>query len=197
MITKSKLLECSIVNFTTFGSKRFTLDELAQKLAISKKTIYKYFKNKEDLVTQSLSFLLDKYLLEVEAIVTNSREDPIVKVILIYKKGFEYLKHFKPSFLFGIKKYYPKADKVFTNFSNQLVYSTILSLLKEAKSKGLIKDEVSLNLVCELYFLRIDHIAFKNDNLFNVYSNEILVRYLIVYNLKGITTRTYSNSYFE
>lgn len=196
MTTKSEILECSILNFTQFGSKRFTLDELASSLGISKKTIYKHFDTKEDLVTQSLSYLLDKYLVEIDGIVTNQKEDPIVKIILIYKKGFEYLKHFKPSFLFGIKKYYPKADKAFNDFSAQLVHGTILSLLMEAKKKGYLQDQVLPDLVCELYFLRIDNIAFKNDNLFDLYSNDVLLRHLIVFNLKGIVVDGYRNRFF-
>ena len=51
MITKEELLKCSIAKFTQYGSKHVTLDELAKELGISKKTIYTFFKNKEDLVT--------------------------------------------------------------------------------------------------------------------------------------------------
>src|SRR5690606_33388855 len=40
------LLEHAIENFTKFGSKRFSMDELAQSLGISKKTIYKQFGSK-------------------------------------------------------------------------------------------------------------------------------------------------------
>ncbi|MBJ7880942.1 TetR/AcrR family transcriptional regulator [Gelidibacter salicanalis] len=196
MTRKSDLLECSILNFTQFGSKRFTLDELARSLGISKKTIYKYFDNKEDLVTQSLSYLLDKYLAEIDTIVSDANEDPIVKIILIYKKGFEYLKHFKPSFLFGIKKYYPKADKVFTHFSEQLVHGTILSLLKNALDKGLLQKHVQINLICDLYFMRIDNIAFKNDNLFDVYSSDAILQHLIIFNLKGVVIDGYKNRFF-
>ncbi|WP_445736701.1 TetR/AcrR family transcriptional regulator [Mariniflexile sp.] len=197
MISKSELLECSIVNFTTFGSKRFTLDELANELGISKKTIYKYFETKEDLVSESLSHLLNRYLSEINDIVKDAHEDPITKIIFIYQKGFGYLKHFKPSFLYGIKKYYPKADRVFNDFSNKLVHGTISSLLKEAQAKAYIREDIELNLICELYFLRIDTIAFKNDNLFNLYSNEVLLKHLIVYNLKGITVSGYSNVFFD
>lgn len=197
MTTKSDLLECSILNFTQFGSKGFTLDELASSLGISKKTIYKYFDTKENLVSQSLSFLLDRYRVEITAIVNDATTDAIEKIILIYKKGFAYLKHFKPSFLFGIKKYYPKADKVFTDFSEQLVHGTILFLLKEAKQKGLLQENIQVNLICDLYFLRIDNIAFKNDNLFDIYSNEIILQHLIIVNLKGIVVDGYSNPFFN
>lgn len=165
-------------------------------MGISKKTIYKYFDSKEDLVTQSLSYLLDKYLSEIDMIVKNSHEDPLVKIILIYKKGFEYLMYFKPSFLFGIKKYYPKADKVFNDFSEKLVRGTILSLLAKAKEKGFLQDRVDIKLICELYFMRIDNVVFKNDNLFDIYSNNVLLQHLIVLNLQGIVVDGYENRFF-
>ncbi|TXE08212.1 TetR/AcrR family transcriptional regulator [Gelidibacter salicanalis] len=196
MTTKSDLLECSILNFTQFGSKGFTLDELASSLGISKKTIYKYFDTKEDLVSQSLSFLLDKYRVEITAIVNDATTDAIEKIILIYKKGFAYLKHFKPSFLFGIKKYYPKADKVFSDFSDELVHGTIFSLLTEAKTLGLLKEVIQIDLVCHLYFLRLDNIAFKNDNLFDLYSNDVILQHLIIVNLRGIVVDSYNNRFF-
>tara|TARA_R110002049_G_scaffold114927_1_gene266629 strand:+ start:45409 stop:46002 length:594 start_codon:yes stop_codon:yes gene_type:complete len=197
MISKSELLKCSITNFTKFGSKRFTLDELASTLGISKKTIYKYFPNKETLIAESLSSLLEKYDSDIEIIINENGDDPILSIILIYKRGFEYLKYFKPSFLYGIKKYYPKADAVFNDFSNDFVNTIVIELLKKAESKGHIKPNVDLSLIGTLYFLRIDQIAFKNNNLFDAYSDETLLNHLIVFNLRGIVTDGYSNSFFE
>ncbi|WP_339666832.1 TetR/AcrR family transcriptional regulator [Maribacter arcticus] len=60
MVTKAELLAYSITKFTQFGSKHVTLDELANELGISKKTIYTFFDNKEDLVTSSLESLLNE-----------------------------------------------------------------------------------------------------------------------------------------
>ena len=58
MISKSELIACSALNFTRFGSKRFTLDELANQLGISKKTIYHYFNNQEDDKDTNLTELM-------------------------------------------------------------------------------------------------------------------------------------------
>ncbi len=60
MITKAELLKCAITKFTQCGSKHVTLDDLASTLGISKKTIYTFFKNKEDLVSASLESLLNE-----------------------------------------------------------------------------------------------------------------------------------------
>jgi AcrR family transcriptional regulator len=45
MITKKELLSCAINKFTQQGSKHVSLDEIAQTLGTSKKTIYTFFRN--------------------------------------------------------------------------------------------------------------------------------------------------------
>lgn len=197
MIKKAEILKCSITNFTKFGSKRFTLDELARALGISKKTIYRYFKNKEDLVTCSIETLLNDYKEEINKIVTSNGNDPILCVILIYKRGFEYLKYFKPSFIFGLEKYYPKASKLFNGFSNELASSVIYNLLTQAQISGDIRPDVNVELVVKVYFFRIDNILFKTDNLFDLYGKQQLFKHMVVNNLKGVATSQYSNPYFN
>ncbi|WKB80497.1 TetR/AcrR family transcriptional regulator [Cellulophaga omnivescoria] len=197
MITKKDLLECAKSNFTKFGSKRITLDELAKTLGISKKTIYVHFKNKETLVNKSVASLINDYKLDINDIVKNNSNDDILTIILIYKRGFEYLRYFKPSFIFGLKKYYPKAYTTFNDFRKELAFSTVLNLLKNAKEKGLILPNVNLKLVIELYFYKVESIAFTEDNLFTLYDTDIILKHLIVYNLKGITTKNYANPYYN
>ncbi|GGG38068.1 TetR/AcrR family transcriptional regulator [Bizionia arctica] len=197
MITKQDILKCSIENFTKFGSKQFTLDELASKLGISKKTIYQYFDSKQNLVTESLIALQDQYMADVHVILEDSETDAIEKIIITYKRGLEYLIDFKPSFLFGIKKYYPEADIAYTVFSEKLVRQVAYNLLLEAQENKLIKPDVNIDLISELYLFRVDHILFKQNNLFEKHSLSELLKHLIIFNLRGITVSNYSNAYFE
>lgn len=197
MITRKELLSCAIKKFTQLGSKHVSLDEIAQTLGISKKTIYTFYRNKEDLVTSSLESLLNEYKEEINGIVTCNSNDPIFCVVLIYQRGFEYLKYFKPSFIFGLEKYYPKAYKLFQDFTEELAFTTIYNLLKEAQNNGQINPDVNLRLAVKIYFLRIDNVAFKKNNLFDLYGKDTLFKHMVIYNLKGIISSTYSNPYFE
>ena len=197
MITKAALLKCSIEQFTQFGSKHVTLDDLANELGISKKTIYSFFKNKEDLVTSSVESLINEYKEDINRVINSKGKDPILSVILIYQRGFEYLKYFKPSFLFGIEKYYPKANKLYTDFIEELGNSIVLDLLKKGKERGDIRKDVNVELVVKIYFFRIDNLVFKKNNLFESYSEQELFKHLVIYNLQGIISSDYSNSYFE
>ncbi|MCH3883737.1 TetR/AcrR family transcriptional regulator [Tenacibaculum aquimarinum] len=196
MITKADLLKFSITKFTQCGSKQVTLDEIANTLGISKKTIYTFFNNKEELVTSSLDSLLNEYREDINSVVTENSNDPILCVVLIYEKGFEYLKYFKPSFIFGLKKYYPKAHTLFEEFIEKLSKKSY-KLFKKAQESGHIKKDVNIELIVKIYFLRIDKLVFKENNLFEFYSKKELFKHLVTYNLKGIITPNYSNSYFE
>ena len=175
MVTKAELLAYSITKFTQFGSKHVTLDELANELGISKKTIYTYFDNKEDLVTSSLESLLNEYKEDINGLI-NSPKDPILCVILIYQRGFEYLKYFKPSFLFGLEKYYPKANSLFNNFVKELSHSIVYKLLKQAQEAGDIKEDINVEILVKIYFFRIDNLVFKKNNLFESYGKAELFR---------------------
>jgi len=197
MITKAQLLQCAITKFTRFGSKHVTLDDLATELGISKKTIYSFFKNKEDLVTSSLESLLNEYKEDINGIVNNNGKDPVLCVILIYRRGFEYLKYFKPSFIFGLQKYYPKASLLFDNFIEELAHKTIQDLLIEAQLKGDIRPEINIELIVKIYFFRIDNLVFKENNLFEIYTKDMLFKHLVLYNLKGIVSNDYSNTHLE
>ncbi len=197
MITKSELLQYAITKFTKFGSKHVTLDELSQELGISKKTIYSFFKNKEDLVATSIETLLNEYKDDINGIISENENDPILSVILIYERGFEYLKYFKPSFLYGLEKYYPKAFELFNDFAEDLAKNTISALLKKAQNLGTIKSDVDVDLLVKIYFFRVDNLLFKDNNLFDLYSKNTLLRHMVIYNLSGVTSSNYSNVYFE
>lgn len=197
MITKADLLKFSITKFTQCGSKQVTLDEIANTLGISKKTIYTYFNNKEELVTSSLDSLLNQYRQDINNVVEENNNDPILCVVLIYKRGFEYLKYFNPSFLFGLNKYYPKASALFDVFIEELSNKTVYNLLKKAQISGNIKPEVNLKLIVKIYFFRIDNLVFKENNLFDLYNKDELFKHLVIYNLKSILSNNYFNAYFE
>lgn len=194
---RSEILEHSITNFIKFGSKRFTLDELAKTLGISKKTIYKYFGNKEDLVHQGLEHLFERIKNDMLKVLERE-EDPISGIIKIYGVGLEYLKDFRPSFIFGLKKYYPKAYRAFEDFHNK-VLSHVRTLLIAAKTKGMLREGVDPILVCDLYFTHIENITFKaqKENLFEEYSTETLLNHLTIYNLRGIVAPDYKNALLE
>ena len=90
--------------FQQYGIKSLTMDDLANKLGCSKKTLYVYYENRADLCTRDLQNL-DEHLSEVQA-VFNLKKHPIEE--LLHNKLDLEVKFNSPFFLYDLKKYYPK-----------------------------------------------------------------------------------------
>lgn len=193
---KENILNKACEIFFKYGFKSITMDDIANKLCISKKTIYKHFETKETLVVECVLYLLESFSKEVADIETPNK-DPLERIILIYKKSFEYLKYFKPSFLDGLKKHYPRALDQFEKYKINLVTVIIYKLLNDAKSSGFIKEDVKLELMCEIYFLRLYNVVFTDRNLFEEHTEEDILQHLIINNLRGIVTAGYTNQFIE
>jgi AcrR family transcriptional regulator len=51
---KDRILSTSADSIMRYGIKRFTMDEIAEKLGISKKTIYSFFRSKKELIEAAM-----------------------------------------------------------------------------------------------------------------------------------------------
>jgi AcrR family transcriptional regulator len=189
---REAFLEFAISKFLKFGSKSFTLDDIALEMGISKKTIYRYFSSKEAIVLESLNFHLDKIKNEIAVAIEKDRSNPLQAVISIYRIGLDNLKRFSPSFIMGLQKYYPTANELFNEFRDKEVHDLVLKLLQQGQVIGQIRKNVNLELTCELYLNRLEFVLFSTINLFDKYSKPVLLEHLIINNLRGIATESYA-----
>lgn len=190
---RKELLGFAIENFTKFGSKRFSMDDLAQSLGISKKTIYKHFGSKEELVTESLRFFLGKLKNNVDNYMVEhpNEEQPLSTIIFIYKQGLMALQEINPSFLHGLDKYYPKAFELYQDFKKDIVWNMVCPLLKKAQKIGQVRADVKVELVCMLFLSRMEDTVYSKSNLFDEYSIQELLEHIIINNLRGILSLEY------
>ncbi|MBU2907191.1 TetR/AcrR family transcriptional regulator [Arenibacter algicola] len=192
MENKEEFLEFAISKFLKFGSKRFTLDDLAHEMGISKKTIYQYFSSKEEIVQESLKYLLTKVQNEITEVIEKEKTNPIQGIIAIYRIGLDNLKKFSPSFLLGLQKYYPRANELFNEFRANAIHDCVLELLQQAQINGEIRKNVNLALTSHIYLNRLEYVLFSSNNLFDQYSSSELLEHLVINNLRGIATQSYA-----
>ncbi|CAZ95570.1 TetR/AcrR family transcriptional regulator [Zobellia galactanivorans] len=194
MFNKDRFLEFALSKFTKFGSKRFTLDDLAHELGISKKTIYENFKGKEEIIQESLVALLNKLRYQINECVEKEKSDPIRAVIAIYRIGLDTFKSFSPTFLRSLKKYYPNVYRLFNDFRENDVSVLVKDLLLNGQGKGQIRKDVDIDLTYELYYNRMEYIVHaENKNFYEQFTPEELLDHIIINNLRGIATKEYLN----
>ena len=137
-IMKDRIIYESILSLQSEGLK-FSVDTLAEKLKISKKTIYKYFPNKESLALA----IYKKYYFEanqnVKIILEESGSDLYLKLLHLYYESMKMIR----SEIFN--KY--KLNEVILSYAeqqNNSLWNTISNVFPNAKTE---KDRNALQII--------------------------------------------------
>lgn len=114
MDDKTIFLKKTAELFYQHGAKSLTMDEIAKEFAMSKKTLYQNYKNKEELIEEVLDYILNEMVdkLDLEKMVD---VNPIVNMFCREKNMEEFSKNNRTLFIRQLQKYYP------TLFENHLV----------------------------------------------------------------------------
>ncbi|GAB4250662.1 MAG: TetR/AcrR family transcriptional regulator [Vicingaceae bacterium] len=165
-----EILQRTIQLFMQYGIKSHTMDDIAAKLGMSKKTIYQFIKNKEDLVFQALSMFIEIQKQKFETILKKPL-NAIDQFISINQEIGQHLKQTHPSVMFDVQKYYPEAWDLVRNFKNEFIAQLIKENLSKGISEGLYRNNINPEIVAFLY-------VSMADNLFNI--NHLSMKYSIV-----------------
>ena len=87
---KKEIINIASILFLQYGCKNVTMDDIANEMSISKKTIYTYFKNKTDLVKAGV-FKIFKDVNSRVSSVQKKTKNPIISLYEIKKVAFEFL----------------------------------------------------------------------------------------------------------
>src|SRR3954463_11909678 len=112
MEAQEKILKASLQLFFKYGIKHVTMDDIARELGMSKKTIYQFYKEKDDLVNQLCDMELKGQEFEFDEMNRTAR-DPIHEIMLISIKMREMMRNINPIFFLDLQKFYPVAFQRF------------------------------------------------------------------------------------
>ncbi len=81
MKTRERILASAIDQITDFGVRRFTVDDLARRVGLSRVTIYRHFPSKDEVLQAALLQELRSFMADVDAAVAryDTREQRVVE----------------------------------------------------------------------------------------------------------------------
>ena len=162
--TRQRILDQSEKMFMKLGIRSITMDDLARNLGISKKTIYQYFKDKDDLVHQMCEnhFTCEKN--EWERIEAES-ENALQQLVLMVKFFLNEAGQVNPSLLYDLQKYHPKSWALFNDTKRFDHRASIERLLIRGISDGLFRPEINTKILSQFRMVSVemgfDHNAFS------------------------------------
>ena len=161
MEPQEKILKTSLELFFKYGIKRVTMDDIAKELGMSKKTIYQYYKEKDDLVEQLFVIEMNKHEKKFEDVFSQSK-NPIHEMMLISDNLREMMQHINPIFFLDLQKFHPKAFIQFQTFKENCAFKDILRNIKKGKEEGYYKPEIDEEFVARYRLAQIDMLMFGN-----------------------------------
>lgn len=162
---KTKILKGAEELFMRYGVRSITMDEIARHLGISKKTLYQYFLDKDDIVASTTHNHLIRERKQFEQIAEDSSNsvEELVKLSLCLKEN---VKGMNPSLLFDLQKYHQKAWNIWLEFKNKFIRESVVRNLNKGIAEGLIRAEINPEI---LAVVRIETVQMGfDDQLFPV-----------------------------
>ncbi|PQJ71857.1 MULTISPECIES: TetR/AcrR family transcriptional regulator [Polaribacter] len=184
---RDKILEKSNELFLNLGFKSVTMDEIASSLGVSKKTIYKYFKNKTELIDAVALHIFNSICCGIDGI-CELNLNPINELFSIKRLILENLKDEKSSPQYQLQKYYPKIYASLKQKQFHVMQDCVIENLKKGIENKLYRDTIDLEFISRIYFNGM--IGIKDKDLFPLtkYSMNTLMNYYLEYHLRGICT---------
>jgi len=142
----NKILSASIELFRQYGFKTITMDDIARRAGISKKTLYQHFANKQEVVNESVVWYKSSMTDNCAAILKDA--DNAIEAMVRMLAFFDNMhKQMNPMALFEMQRFFPEAYKTFRDLLVEkdvvLMRDNILQGIKE----GLYREEINADLM--------------------------------------------------
>jgi len=187
MRKKEKIVSGALELYMRMGVKSVNMDEVATNLGISKKTLYVYFDNKQDLVNHCFQ---KHYDLVSEMINTSVAqfENAIDELFAIDESCSLVMKQTNPYLLGELKRYYPNTWALIEQLKQKVLFNIMKKNLNKGIEQGIYRKEIDVDIIAKLMINRID--ALINEEVFPLthYDFRKLLTEIRIYHLRGIAT---------
>lgn len=187
METKERIIVESSNLFKRYGIRSITMDQIAENLGISKRTIYEIFGTKDDLLNACIDYGMKEDEKVSKEIMKNSAN--IIEAFLTHiKKNIDTMNSISPLFMLDAMKFHSKVFKNKMKEREMSAYNHIIDFIKTGKADGYFKPQINEDIVSKLIIEQFKIIG--NDKLFppNKYSKSEIFENIAVNFLRGIAT---------
>jgi DNA-binding XRE family transcriptional regulator len=175
--------------YIKYGIKSMTMDDIAGELGISKKTLYQYVTDKDDLVGK---FVDNEIRMRQEEICKcfKSGYNAIEELFEISIFMNRIMRDQNPATEHDLKKYYPHHFQKIVKARRENIYNYILLNLKKGIREGLYRKGMNLEIIAKMYLSRTENL--HSNDMFTVeeVTSVKLFSELLSYHIRGIATET-------
>lgn len=147
--------------FRRYGIRSVTMDEIATQLGMSKKTIYQYYTDKDQLVD---AVAVDEIQFSQECCTRDSAaaENAIEEIFKVMEFVEVMFRNMNPSMLHDLEKYHPGGYRKFLEHKNKFLYEMVKKNIERGIKEELYRPEIDIEIMAR-YRLESMMLAFNTE----------------------------------
>jgi len=183
---QNKIIEHTEEKFFRDGFYKTTMDEIASELRMSKKTIYKFFPSKDDLVKAIAKFFMNRMKSKIVPALQSDKNaiEKLGDLINILTKASEKISAVRME---ELKRHYPNIWNDIENFRTEMMFGNITKVIDQGKKEGLFVDYPT-NIIMNVLVASVRSIVNPDFIMNNNYSIIEAARYAFKIVISGILT---------
>jgi AcrR family transcriptional regulator len=174
--------------YQKYGIKSVTMDDVAHELGVSKKTLYLYVENKNDLVSKVLDYMLNEKDCTFKKI-SGKKQNAIDELLEVGIYVIKSVKDYNLSTEYDLKKYYPELYTKLHKIRKERMYDSVFRNIQKGKAEGLFRDDLDDEIIAKMQTSRFMNMS--SDEFMN--AEEMLkpqyILELFIYHIRGIANK--------
>lgn len=158
---KDRIQEKANDLFRRYGFKSITMDEISSQLGVSKKTIYQYFSDKNELVDAVVRKIINYAQSVCEHSIATSK-DAIHELFQAMDFLQEIFSDMNPVMMYDLERFHPGSYKHFLDHKNRYLYEVIKANLRRGIEEGLYRPDINIDIIAK-YRLEAMMIGFNQE----------------------------------
>lgn len=162
--------------FIKYGIRSLSMDDICHELGISKKTMYQYVSNKNELVVKVLDGIVNGAVYSIDQAKPQNL-NAIDLLLWVSRHVAEKFQNFNPAMSFDLNKYYPEEYKAFIKSKKEILAELVKKNLEQGIDNGFYREDLDHELIARLYVHNLETIQdpeftssedFNFDKIFKV-----------------------------
>lgn len=183
---QNKIIEKLEEKFFKDGFYKITMDEVAAELGMSKKTIYKFFPSKDDLLIAIVRHFMNEIKNKIVPKL-NSNRNAIEKLGDLLNILASATQKVSPRRIEELKKYYPELFIEIDEFRTKMMFENITKVIEQGKSEGFFIDYPTA-IIMNVLVGAVRHVVNPDFTVNNSFSLSEAAQYTLRIVISGILT---------
>ncbi|MBT1687938.1 TetR/AcrR family transcriptional regulator [Dawidia soli] len=146
---REKLLKGATELFMRYGLRSVSMDDIARQLGVSKKTIYQYFTDKDDMVATVVKTHMERQQQQFDEI-TRVAKDAVDEMVRLSYCLKESMRETNPTVLYDMQKYHPRAWGEWLAFKNKVIRESIVRNLRSGMAEGYFRADLHIDTIANM-----------------------------------------------